>query len=107
MPRTGPAKTFVRPRLEHPSVPDHGAPQPESDLVGTRIGLYEIAREVGRGGMGTVYEARCMDGSFRKRVAIRIASASFLSTQSQGFALHRRESKDVSSKREPGMAKRV
>ncbi|MDQ2945279.1 MAG: hypothetical protein M3Y27_04945, partial [Acidobacteriota bacterium] len=55
VPRPGPAKTFVRPRLEHPSVPDHGAP-------------------------------RCMDGSFRKRVAIKIVSASFLSTQSQGFA---------------------
>ncbi|MDQ2945137.1 MAG: hypothetical protein M3Y27_04215, partial [Acidobacteriota bacterium] len=61
-------------RLEHPSVPDHGAP-------------------------------RCMDGSFRKRVAIKIVSASFLSTQSQGFALHRRESKDVSSKRQPGDGK--
>src|ERR1035441_10743414 len=45
------------------------------DLAGSRIGSYEVLREIGRGGMGTVYEAARVDGSFCKRVAIKVIRA--------------------------------
>jgi eukaryotic-like serine/threonine-protein kinase len=50
----------------------------EPDLAGSLVGAYEICREIGRGGMGTVYEAARVDGSFRKRVAIKVVRANFL-----------------------------
>lgn len=40
--------------------------------VGRRIGAYEIRREIGRGGMGTVYLAERADGQFQKQVAIKL-----------------------------------
>ena len=50
----------------------------DADLAGSRIGSYEIVQEIGRGGMGTVYEAARIDGSFRKRVAIKVIRATLL-----------------------------
>ena len=38
---------------------------------GDRLGPYRIVREIGRGGMGTVYEAQRDDDQFQKRVAIK------------------------------------
>jgi serine/threonine protein kinase len=40
--------------------------------VGTRAGPYLLTREIGEGGMGTVYEAVRDDDQFRKRVAIKM-----------------------------------
>jgi serine/threonine protein kinase/tetratricopeptide (TPR) repeat protein len=53
------------------------------DLVTSRIGSYEVIREIGRGGMGTVYEAARSDGAFRKRVAIKVIRASLLTESLQ------------------------
>src|ERR1035438_5011106 len=39
--------------------------------AGTRIGPYEILREIGRGGMGTVYLAARADGQFEQKVALK------------------------------------
>jgi tetratricopeptide (TPR) repeat protein len=50
----------------------------DPNLAGSRIGSYEIVREIGRGGMGTVYEGVRIDGSFRMRVAIKIIRATVL-----------------------------
>jgi eukaryotic-like serine/threonine-protein kinase len=44
----------------------------ERDRIGERIGAYAIVRELGRGGMGTVYRAERADGQFEKRVAIKV-----------------------------------
>jgi serine/threonine protein kinase/tetratricopeptide (TPR) repeat protein len=41
-------------------------------LIGRRIGAYRIEREIGRGGMGAVYEATRADKEFNKRVAIKL-----------------------------------
>lgn len=41
-------------------------------LVGHRVGPYRLTREVGQGGMGTVYEAVRDDDQFHKRVAIKM-----------------------------------
>jgi eukaryotic-like serine/threonine-protein kinase len=41
---------------------------------GRRIGPYRILREIGHGGMGTVYLAERADGQFRKRVALKLVN---------------------------------
>src|SRR4028118_1840717 len=40
--------------------------------IGRRIGNYKIIREIGRGGMGAVYEAARADAEFEQRVAIKL-----------------------------------
>jgi TolB-like protein/Flp pilus assembly protein TadD/tRNA A-37 threonylcarbamoyl transferase component Bud32 len=41
-------------------------------MIGRRLGAYRIEREIGRGGMGAVYEAIRVDQEFNKRVAIKL-----------------------------------
>src|SRR5207244_6983593 len=41
-------------------------------MTGSTLGAYRIEREIGRGGMGAVYEAARADNVFRRRVAIKI-----------------------------------
>lgn len=40
--------------------------------VGLRIGPYRVVRELGRGGMGTVYLAERADGEFEQSVALKL-----------------------------------
>src|SRR5215471_16349610 len=44
----------------------------EASPAGTRIGPYEIIRELGRGGMAAVFLAGRADAQFEKQVAIKI-----------------------------------
>ncbi len=39
---------------------------------GTSVGRYRLVREIGRGGMATVYAAERADGAFERRVAVKI-----------------------------------
>ncbi|MFN7936443.1 MAG: serine/threonine-protein kinase [Bryobacteraceae bacterium] len=43
-------------------------------LEGRRLGNFEILREIGRGGMGTVFLARRADGLFDQQVAIKVVA---------------------------------
>ena len=43
-------------------------------LEGSRAGAYRIVREIGRGGMGSVYLAERADGAFDQRVAIKVVN---------------------------------
>ena len=55
---------------------DNDAPKgpaaPEEAIDAVRIGSYRLVRELGRGGMGTVYLAVRSDDSFQKRVALKV-----------------------------------
>jgi serine/threonine protein kinase/tetratricopeptide (TPR) repeat protein len=42
--------------------------------MGTMAGPYRLVREIGRGGMGLVYEAHREDDQYRKRVAVKTVS---------------------------------
>jgi serine/threonine protein kinase len=44
-------------------------------MEGRQLRGYELIREIGRGGMGTVYLAERADGTYRKQVAIKIVQA--------------------------------
>lgn len=46
--------------------------QPESRMIGRRVGSYELTREIDKGGMGIVYEAQRADGEFSQKVAIKL-----------------------------------
>ena len=46
-------------------------------VEGRRIGAYRVVREIGRGGMGVVYEARRADADFEQRVAIKLLPAAW------------------------------
>ena len=43
-----------------------------SSLLGQRVGPYRLMRELGQGGMGTVYLAERADGHYRQQVAIKL-----------------------------------
>ncbi len=49
-----------------------GLPREDASEIGRRIGAYVIVREIGQGGMGTVYLAARADGYFEKQVAIKL-----------------------------------
>src|SRR4028118_840385 len=44
----------------------------ENSMIGRRIGVYELKREIGRGGMGAVYLAERADGEFYQTVAVKL-----------------------------------
>src|SRR5512132_478265 len=44
----------------------------QDPMLGRRLGSYRIDREIGRGGMGAVYESSRADNEFHKRAAIKL-----------------------------------
>ncbi|MEP6955935.1 MAG: serine/threonine-protein kinase, partial [Chthoniobacterales bacterium] len=48
------------------------AEPPEEQVAGRRFGQYEVACEIGRGGLGAVYLAIRSDGEYRKEVALKL-----------------------------------
>ena len=76
---------FLRPIAGAPAEP------PPDRLIGSRIGPYELTRELGRGGMGTVYLARRADDAFAHVVAIKLTSAPIADGEAvRRFAAERR-----------------
>jgi serine/threonine protein kinase/tetratricopeptide (TPR) repeat protein len=64
--------------LEAPAVVDLGVVEATeretAQPVGKRIGPYQITREIGHGGMGTVYLAVRADDQYKKQVAIKLVN---------------------------------
>src|SRR5436190_5848749 len=50
-----------------------GTVDADSEWIGRRFGPYRIVREIGRGGMGLVFEAVRDDDEYEKRVALKVA----------------------------------
>jgi serine/threonine protein kinase/Tfp pilus assembly protein PilF len=62
----------VLPQSGDPNLTQASAQIDDESMVGQRVGPYRIERMIGRGGMGTVYEAFRADGEFQHRVAIKL-----------------------------------
>jgi eukaryotic-like serine/threonine-protein kinase len=50
-----------------------------ADFIGKKFGHYRILREVGRGGMGTVFAALRDDGEFEQRAAVKLIKRGLIS----------------------------
>ncbi len=71
-------------------------------LIGQKIGVYQIIRELGYGGMGAVYLAERKDGKFEQKVALKL-----LKREMNTAALRRRfeqERKILASLEHPNIA---
>lgn len=53
----------------------------ERAFVGRRVGAYELLREIGAGGMGTVFLARRTDSEYESRVAVKLIRPGLLSEE--------------------------
>lgn len=72
---------------------------------GKRFGSYRILREIGRGGMGTVFLAERADGQFKQEVALKIIRQSFADAELEKH--FRRERQILASLNHPNIAKLI
>jgi tetratricopeptide (TPR) repeat protein len=71
-------------------------------LVGRRVGTYRLIREIGRGGMGIVYEGHRDDEEFDRRVAVKVLPAWSAAPLVERFRFERRV---LAGLDHPGIAK--
>lgn len=81
------------------------APLPGLDAPGTRVGPWELRRELGRGGMGTVWLAGRVDGAYTKHVALKRLHDTSASDEER--ARFRREVQVLATLDHPGIARLV
>jgi serine/threonine protein kinase/Flp pilus assembly protein TadD len=60
-----------------------------NDWTGRRVGPYTVVREIGRGGMGTVYLARRTDGQYERDVALKVIQSPLDAHQRARFVAER------------------
>ncbi|MFG6440867.1 protein kinase domain-containing protein [Roseateles sp. LKC17W] len=70
--------------LLQPGLAGAAAAPPLPDLAGQAIGPYVLERQLGQGGMGTVWLARRADGRFEGRVAVKFLMAGLLGQHDSG-----------------------
>jgi tetratricopeptide (TPR) repeat protein len=63
----------------------------DAPLAGTRMGPYRLLKEIGRGGMGSVYLGERDDQHFRKLVAIKVVKRGMDSTEVLARFRHERQ----------------
>lgn len=74
------------------AAPLFAAEQEEGGIgPGRRIGPYTIVREIGRGGMGTVYLAERADGAYEQQVALKVVNAGILTPELEQRFLRERQ----------------
>ncbi len=64
--------------LEHDSFLQSPAKLPDPGMAGQTLGAYTIVRELGRGGMGSVWLAKRADGRYEGNVAVKFLSGGAL-----------------------------
>jgi eukaryotic-like serine/threonine-protein kinase len=76
------ANNVVENFIEEPAFAAADVLDRETDpSIGRVVGNYCIVREIGRGGMGTVFLARRNDGEFRQEVALKVISSAYLGVE--------------------------
>jgi non-specific serine/threonine protein kinase/serine/threonine-protein kinase len=87
-----------------PRIPDEAETSaPAAPLEGRRIGAWRLVREIGKGGMGVVWEAQRADLAYEQRVALKLLPAGLLS--SSGIARFREERQILARLNHPGIAR--
>jgi serine/threonine protein kinase len=79
--------------------PSHALPRME----GRQLGGYTLVREIGRGGMGSVYLAERSDGAFHKQVAVKLVRPGM--TGADVLGRFRQEREILASLDHPGIAR--
>ena len=87
-----------------PEATQNDTPQGEGPRPTRRIGPYRILRELGHGGMGTVYLAARADEQYEKRVALKVISAR-RSTPTEVVRRFRRERQILAGLDHPNIAR--
>jgi len=64
----------AREYLEHPPLPSGSV----ASLAGQQLGPYTLDRQIGHGGMGTVWLAHRSDGRFKGRAAVKLLNAALV-----------------------------
>jgi non-specific serine/threonine protein kinase/serine/threonine-protein kinase len=78
---------------------------PGPDVLGRRNGPNEVVREIGRGGMGTVFLAVRADDQYRKEVAIKVVRAAI--DRDRLVARFARERQILATLDHPGIARLI
>jgi serine/threonine-protein kinase len=65
------------PKFESVVEPEEGDGYRRSETAGSEIGLYRLLREIGEGGMGTVWLAERSDGMIHRPVALKLPRGSW------------------------------
>ncbi len=60
-------------------------------LNGQRIGRWQLLRELGRGGMGVVFEVQRVDGEFHQRGALKLLQSGVLNAAQKALFLRERQ----------------
>ncbi|MFN3242860.1 MAG: serine/threonine-protein kinase [Planctomycetota bacterium] len=81
--------------LEPPSIPESTEPKPPP-----RLGEFVLIAEIGRGGMGVVYEARQV--GLDRRVAVKLISRSLTTSEHDVLRFHR-EARNMAKLQHPGI----
>ncbi len=65
------AKKEIRDSLDE-QIENDGSFDETDNFIGRRIGVFELKKELGRGGMGAVFLAERADGEFRQKAAVKL-----------------------------------
>jgi eukaryotic-like serine/threonine-protein kinase len=75
--------------------------------IGLHLGPFALKAEIGRGGMGVVYQAERADGEFQQQVAIKCLANRLGEQQDQGLMMFRHERQLLSELKHPNIARLI
>jgi len=75
----------------------------DPDLIGERIGAFELKEIIGQGAMGSVFRAERADGQFDQTVAIKLLKSQMLNSKHREF--FERERQILAKLNHPGIAR--